>query len=144
MKLNIYIASKFENATAAALLALDIEEAGHAITYKWWAVPQDRHASAGAWVGPEADLLRTKAHAEAEGVLDADVLVLIPAAGMVGAWAEFGFKAIRGDQVIVIDNEHARKSIFERLPNITFAENEDGVLRILRAWSEYPKSEIIR
>lgn len=136
--MNIYIASKFENVYEVALLAADLEAVGHRITYKWWELPQDKHASTTPWEGPEADELHCKAKAEVDGVIRADVLVLIPQPNMRGAWTEFGIAVGTCVPVIVLDNQHARGCIFERLLTVSHAKSPIDVLRILESW-EHPR-----
>ena len=92
--MKFYVATTLTNAPRAALVAAQLEAAGHTITYPWWTHGAIGHAGVGALI--------TVAQLELRGVLEADgLIVLLP--GKRGSHVELGAALGAGKPVIIFD-----------------------------------------
>ena len=120
--MNVYVATKWENKDGARAAMATMRAAGHTITHDWTAVEE-----AGA-------NLAECAIDDVDGVERADVLLLIPHAGIKGAWVEMGVAIANFIPVLIIDNPWARKCIFEHLPGVVHVADVEAAI----AWlAEY-------
>src|SRR3954464_15266950 len=88
----VYLAAPWTHRPDALAAAQQIEAAGHAITEHWW-----RHADVPL---DQRDEIRAQAQADVDGVLAADVLVLLNLAKSEGKAVEQGIALQRGIPII--------------------------------------------
>jgi hypothetical protein len=103
--MNIYVATKWENAERAKEVAAALEAAGHRITYKWWD-------------SSVADA--TQAWNDFAGVKWADALVLIVEKDFrySGALTEFGIALGAGVPVYLLGHALDVNNVHASMPNI--------------------------
>lgn len=117
--MRVYIATKWENRSRAALLAMRLTAKGHTITRKWWDFPPFGE------VTPEYQ--QAEAVEDLRAVRDADVVYVIMEEDLPyrGAWVEFGAALAYGRPVRVIGGE-ALKCVFSHHPLVSFERWEDA------------------
>ncbi len=122
--MKLYFAGRTSSAAAINTMIEQAEEDGHEITYKW----------------TESDLLYTRpypidfagpeAKKELDGVLAAEVFVLISDKAGTGMYVELGF-ALAQNMTIYSVGEHHDTTLFQHLPEIkrvnTFADVLDDL-----------------
>lgn len=90
--MKFYIASKFENADMVRIVAAVLRAAGHKHTYDW--------TEHGSVKGQGRNRLRQVAITEVQGVLDADIVIVILPGGR-GTHAELGIALAGGKRIII-------------------------------------------
>jgi hypothetical protein len=103
--MRLYVASKFENASAARDAMQQLTLAGHRITYDWTVAEVSADRS--------TENLTAIAMDEVDGVFAAEALVLLHHDGMKGAWVEVGAALARAIPVVVVGGR--LECIFEHL-----------------------------
>jgi hypothetical protein len=103
--MRIYIATKFEEAPRAIEVATQLKQAGHTITWPWWANDQ---------------FTAEQASKDFVGVYSADALVLIVEKDLAykGAWVELGIAIGRDLPIYVMGTAMDDQCIFLKLPGL--------------------------
>jgi nucleoside 2-deoxyribosyltransferase len=101
----VYLAAPWTHRPDARAAAAVLERAGHTITERWW--------DCESLPATDADLGRY-AQADMDGVLAADVLVLLNLAKSEGKAVEQGIALQRGIPIIAIGAD--RTNVFQHLP----------------------------
>jgi nucleoside 2-deoxyribosyltransferase len=110
--MRLYIAAPWIHRDDMPTIAAQFEEAGHTVTHKWWeakSIPESK------WT---ADGLCSQAVADRDGVLTADVVVLINSARSEGKAVEQGIAIAQGKHIIAVGERGALSmNVFHYLPN---------------------------
>lgn len=115
--MKVYVAAKFEEKVRVRAVCDLLRENGHTVTHDW------THETEG---GSEAE----QARADLDGVLAADVVIVLAHHAGRGLWIEMGAALATGKKVIYVDSTVAIDSdgnkkveyvhtIFQRLPGVT-------------------------
>lgn len=126
--MHVYVAGRTSSYEKVREIHKQLTDAGHTITYDWTrAVPDEAWESqdAMASIDPSPDFMRGQALNDINGVLTADVLVLVAGENMVGSYIEVGAALAFGDCEIIIVGEVERMSVFYFLPQVSFSREED-------------------
>lgn len=132
--MNVYVASKFQRKEDVRALQKALVENGHAISADW-----TTHEYADV---PKEELpafLRKCAMEDLWGVLDADMLVLLPDETAGAHFTELGIALGLCIPVIVMghDPEKHARNIFYNLSALVFVKDIEGVLGAIKDFEQY-------
>lgn len=126
MSKRVYVAGPWVDRHNAAALGLDVENAGHTITHKWW-----HYDGEGEHLESE-DFLRQCAENDVRGVRTADVVVVLNTAKSEGKASEQGLAIAYGIPVVVITpGEKPTSNIFHHLSNYTHVKTTQEALEAI-------------
>lgn len=125
---NIYIAAPFRDREQMPAIATQLEDAGFHITHKWWLVDDVGH--------DDEDHITTNAeHAtkDIEGVLNADVVLLINTGKSEGKAIEQGVALAAGLPIVAVGKrgEHS-SNLFHYLPDYKWVSTLDEAIECLK------------
>ena len=103
---------------------------GHTITYDWTAQPISETGA--------PDERRELAEAERDGVLSADLLILLDHNRPRGALIETGMALGTGKEALVLLEPGRSPSLFYHLPNCTIIASRDDLLRAIELLPHEP------
>jgi nucleoside 2-deoxyribosyltransferase len=103
---------------------------GHEISYDWTAEPISETGN--------PDERRQLAEAERDGVLGADLLILLDHNRPRGALIELGMALGTGKEALVLIEEGRNPSLFYSLPNCTIIASHDNLLRAIELLPHEP------
>lgn len=126
--MNIYIANIFAERDQMPAIAQKFEDAGHVITHPWWNVENI------PYVEKTSELKKLHATLDANGVLKADLMVLLNTGKSEGKAVEQGLAIAKGLPIIAVGTpgEHS-KNIFHWLPNYKWVSSVDDALAVVNA-----------
>jgi hypothetical protein len=139
--MKFYVAGKFQNYEVVRAFADRLRDAGHEITYDWTRTDEfdeQGHPIVSQYQGETDDsgdeilsyeAQKKYAHLDADGVAEADALVLFATPNVTGALIETGMALGYGIPVIVIDP--ARWTIFYALDLVTVVKDEEEALEVI-------------
>lgn len=100
--MQIYVAGPYVARDRVMELAAQLEAAGHALTYKWWAAEDDPFWTPDGGVAPDPRH-EAIAQKDLQGAMRASaVVVLVPPAGGTGMWIEVGAALAIGIPVYLV------------------------------------------
>jgi hypothetical protein len=129
--MKVYVATKWNRRAEAREVMEDLREDGHAITHDWTGEEDP---------GPETDPDTRRefygmcAAADVDGVLSAEVMVLLHDPACRGAFVELGVALANGTRVIVVDGDgHPEHSVplFYFLPEVTHVASADEAVALV-------------
>lgn len=134
--MNVYIAAPWRSRFEMKAIAEKVELYGHTITHKWWEIediPEEART---------ASLLKEQALKDVEGVINADVVLLVNSAKSEGKATESGIAIASGKPIIAIGRrgEHSQ-NVFHYLDNFnwvgTVEEAIEGIGDVVREWEGF-------
>lgn len=121
ISVKIYLAAPWVERENMEVTARVFETAGHQITHKWWDVVGDEK---------DSEFLRTCAIEDVQGVLQADVVVLINSAKSEGKAVEQGIAITAGIPIIAVGMlGEFSLNVFHYLDNYTWVSNVSEALQ---------------
>jgi nucleoside 2-deoxyribosyltransferase len=127
----IYIAAPWKDKALMPEIAAKFEAAGHKITWKWWATDDIAEGNR------NEDALQTQALNDVNGVLDADVLVLINTAKSEGKAVEQGIAIASGIPIIAVGKrgDGTSLNVFHYLSVYDWTEDVEGAIVLLEEYA---------
>lgn len=114
--MNIYIAAPWKDRGPIPWIASELEDRGHKITHKWWEYEgTDQTAES-------HEFLRECAIHDVEGVLNADVVLLINSSKSEGKAVEQGLAIAAGKTIIGVGQNGESMNVFHHLDNYKWVE----------------------
>jgi hypothetical protein len=129
--MKFYVATKWNRKDEAKRVIAALQERGHEITHDW----TEEEDSLGLPDAARAEFYALCAADDVDGVLDADVMLLLHDAAARGAYVELGIALAHGVRVIVVDGlGHPAETcpIFYYLPEVRHVATMDEAIR----WAE--------
>lgn len=133
--MRVYVAGKFRRRLEIAEFAERVIERGHSITHAWW---NEEDPPPDVTPAEKREFFQVCAAADVDGVLTAEVVILIHDPHCRGAFVEFGLALAEGVHVIVVDGEGDPAQavpIFYVLPEVEHVPTKDAALDALDAWA---------
>lgn len=129
--MNVYIAAPWISRAEMPAIAEKIEGYGHKITHRWWEIEDV----------PEADrtakILKEQALKDVEGVVNADVVVLINSGKSEGKATESGIAIAAGKPIIAVGERGAfSKNVFHYLDNFYWTSTPEVAAMCINSISE--------
>lgn len=129
-KMWVYVAGKFEHKAAVRAIQASVQDRGHTITHDW------TQEDLGSRTGLAAhSYLRECAKADVEGVINADVIILLNNPNGFGLMVELGVAIAKNIPVIVVAPE-LRDTPFFHLPLVIAVDTPSEALKILDRMAE--------
>ncbi len=129
----IYVGCASRELGRVILLSRRLEEAGNAITAKWWTDVQARGGTPDAELSDRAQVSRARACLD--GIDRAQLVWLLwPSAVSHGTAAELGYSLARAadsDKRVIVSGAYARYSIFTSLGTERYASDIDALEAVL-------------
>lgn len=121
----IYIAAPWIDRARMPGFAAQLETAGHTITWKWWT-----HEGEG-YAGRTHEQLASFAMEDYNGVVGADLVVMVSSSKSEGKAVEQGIALSLGKRIIAVGTLSEFPNIFHYLPSYTWVKTFDEVLACL-------------
>ena len=143
--MKVYVAAKFENKEEVRAVYALLLQAGHEVTVDWTVEPgeedlgsEDYHKLQEEW-----------AIKDAQGVIDCDVLVMLPHDRSKGAYAELGMAIALGKKSILVLPEKPFNCVFFHHPLVGWVNKFSldvarGLPGILARWASNKKAMTAR
>lgn len=122
--MKVYLATSWVDRDQMPAIADAFTAAGHTITERWWL-----HPDVPGYPDIESEDLENQAIRDFDGVVNADVFVLMNRGKSEGKAVETGIALTMCHRIIVVGK---RSNIFHYMPEVEFAETSDDVLDLLR------------
>jgi nucleoside 2-deoxyribosyltransferase len=125
--MRIYLAAPWAHREDMPTISEQLEAAGHYITWKWWETPDLKEGSIF-----DGELMK-QAGKDMQGVIDADVLVVLNSAKSEGKAVEQGLAIAYKKPIIAVGKlgDGTAKNVFHYLPNYRWVETVDEASKIL-------------
>ena len=124
--IRIYCAAPWKTKDRMPAIAGLLEANGHTLTHKWWEAEDTPESDR------TAEILRAQAKSDVQGVLDAQVVVVINSAKSEGKATEQGIAIAHRKPIICIGKrgEHSA-NVFQYLPNYRWVDTIEEAVDIL-------------
>lgn len=125
--MKLYLAAPWKDRASIAEIAGKLEAQGHSITKKWWEVEDVPEGTAKA---PE--VLRQQAQDDMDGVVRADLVLVINTAKSEGKATEQGIALALNKPILIVGKRgEFSANVFHYMLNYNWVETVDEALKVL-------------